>query len=96
MEAGNLALMRRYSRAAWRWVDAYAKGLDGVLARWAVRMSKYHRCITDAVDREVNKLAEERDRSATARAERPIGPPVVRGVLADMEALGVLRDEDDD
>ena len=75
---------------------SHAKGLDEVLARWAVRKSKCHRCITDAVDREVKKLAEERERSVTARAEGPIGPPAVPGVLAAMEATGVLGDEDDD
>mgnify|MGYP006919658173 CR=1 FL=1 len=31
-EACDLALMRRYARTSWRWVDAYHKGLDGVLA----------------------------------------------------------------
>ena len=91
-----MALMRRYSRTAWRWVDAYERGLDGVLARWAVRKSKSHRTITDAVDREVNRLSEERKASARARAEGPVEPPVVPGVLADLEAAGVLGDEDDD
>ena len=31
-KAYNLALIRRYSRTAWRWVGAYRKGLDGALA----------------------------------------------------------------
>ena len=50
-KACDLALIRRYSRAAWRWVEAYQKGLGGVLACWAVRKSKCHRLVTDAVDR---------------------------------------------
>ena len=46
-ETCDLALMRRYSRTAWRWVDAYHRGLDGVLANYAVRKSKSHRCVTE-------------------------------------------------
>jgi len=67
-ETCDLALMRRYSRTAWRWVDAYHRGLDGVLANYAVRKSKSHRCVTDAVDREVNQLAVKRKAEAAARA----------------------------
>ena len=59
-ETCDLALMRRYSRTAWRLVDAYHRGLGGVLANYAVRKSKSHRCVTDALDREVNQLAVER------------------------------------
>jgi Txe/YoeB family toxin of Txe-Axe toxin-antitoxin module len=55
----DLALMRRHSRTAWRWVDKYHRGLGGVLENYAVRNSKSHRCVTDAVDREVNQLAAE-------------------------------------
>jgi len=67
-ETCDLALMRRYSRTAWRWVDAYHRGLGGVLANCAVRKSKSHRCVTDAVDREVNQLAVKRKAEAAARA----------------------------
>ena len=31
------------------------------MACWAVRKSKCHRCVTDAVDREVNLLVIEKD-----------------------------------
>ena len=47
-ETCDLALMRRYSRTAWRLVDAYSRRLGGVLASCAVRKSKFHRCVTDA------------------------------------------------
>ena len=81
-KACDLALIRRYSRTAWRWVDAYRKGLDGVLACWAVRKSEYHRFVTDAVDREVNRMAEEQAKGEAARAAPvPVEAPplVVRG-----------------
>ena len=96
-KACDLALIRRYSRTAWRWVDAYRKGLDGVLACWAVRKSEYHRFVTDAVDREVDRMAEEQKEGEAARAatEHVEPPPlVVRGV-ADMAAVGALGDDDD-
>jgi hypothetical protein len=66
-ETCDLALMRRYSRTAWRWVDAYHRGLDGVLANYAVRKSKSHRCVTDAADQELNQLAVERKAGAPRR-----------------------------
>ena len=96
-EACDLALIRRYSRTAWRWVDAYSKGLDGVLAQWAVRKSKKHRCVTEAVDKEVNALAKERKRASAVRAAASSTeePPLVLGVLADMTAAGALCDNDD-
>ena len=70
-ETCDLALMRRYSRTAWRWVDAYHRGLDGVLANYAVRKSKSHRCVTDKVDREVNQLAVERKEEAPLALRLP-------------------------
>ena len=73
-------------------------GLDGVLACWAVRKSKCHRFVTDAVDREVNRMAEEQAKGGAARAATvPVEAPplVVRGV-ADMAAVGALGDDDDD
>jgi len=97
-EACDLALIRRYARTSWRWVDAYRRGLDGVLAMWAVRKSNAHRCVTDAVDREVNKLVVEKQVIASARAV-PVGveaPPVVLAGVADMVAVGALGDDDDD
>jgi hypothetical protein len=65
MPPGNndLALVRRYSRTTWRWVGAYHRGLGGpggVLANYAVRKSKYRRCVTDTVDLEVKRLAKDR------------------------------------
>jgi len=74
-KACDLALIRRYSRAAWRWVEAYQKGLGGVLACWAVRKSKCHRLVTDVVDREVSRMAAEQEagrvRSASAAGSQP-------------------------
>ena len=62
-----------------------------------VRKSKCHRFVTDAVDREVNRMAAEQAvdeaRSASAAGEAP--PLIGRGV-ADMAAVGALRDDDDD
>ena len=92
-ETSDLALMRRYSRTAWRWVDAYHRGLDGVLANYAVRKSKSHRCVTDKLDREVNQLAVERKEEAAARAAAADhSPPPVLAALADMTTAGALYD----
>ena len=44
-DACDLALIRRYARTSWRWADAHRRGLDGVLACWAARKSKAHRCV---------------------------------------------------
>ena len=89
----DLALIRRYARTSWRWVDAYRRGLDGVLASWAVRQSKCHRCVTDAADREVERLAAVQEKSAAERAGAAgvEAPPAVVGVLADAAALGLLE-----
>jgi hypothetical protein len=96
-EACDLALIRRYSRTSWRWVGAYRRGLGGVLACWAVRKSKAHRCVTDAVDREVNLLVEEKQKVASARAGVDVeAPPLVLAGVADMAAVGALGDDDDD
>ena len=58
---------------------------------------KCHRFVTDAVDRGVNRMAEEqaadKERSASAAGEAP--PLIGRGV-ADMAAVGALGDDDDD
>ena len=94
-EACDLALIRRYARTSWRWVDAYDKGLDGVLACWAVRKSKCHRCVADAVDREVNLLVIEKEKAARERAGVE-APPLVLAGVADMAAVGALGDDDDD
>ena len=69
-----------------------------MLACWAVRKSKFHRFVTDAVGREVNHMAEEQKegeaaRAATAPVEAP--PLMVRGV-AGMAVVGALGDDDDD
>jgi len=89
----DLALIRRYARTSWRWVDAYRRGLDGVLASWAVRQSKCHQCVTDAADREVERLAAAQEKSAAERAgaDGVEAPPAVVGVLADAAALGLLE-----
>ena len=94
-ETCDLALMRRYSRTAWRWVDAYHRGLGGVLANYAVRKSKSHRCVTDAGDREVNQLAGERKAEAAACvAAADHSPPPVLAAIADMTTAGALYDGD--
>jgi hypothetical protein len=95
-ETCDVALMRRYSRTAWRWGGTYHRGLGGlggVLASYAVRKSKCHRFVTDAVDLEVNRLAEERKAAAEARASTFTGPVPVGTVpeaLAEMATSGAL------
>ena len=64
-----------------------------MLACWAVRKSKCHRFVTDAVDLEVNRMAEEAVRAAPVAVEAP--PLVLRGV-ADMAEVGAFGDDDDD
>ena len=68
-----------------------------MLAQWAVRKSKKHRCVTDAVDKEVNELVKERERASAARAAAisTEEAPLVLGVLADMTAAGALCENDD-
>jgi len=61
------------------------------------RKSKCHRFVTDAVDREVNRMAAEQ----TADEERPAdaageAPPLIGRGVADMAAVGALGDDDDD
>ena len=90
-EACDLALIRRYARTAWRWVDAYHKNLDGALASWAVRKSKCHRFVTEAVGAEVNRLKEMKEAAERARTGAPKeDPPLVLEVLADLAAGGAL------
>ena len=62
----------------------------GRRASWAVRQSKCHRCVTDAADREVERLAAVQEKSA-AEAAGVEAPPAVVGVLADAAALGLLE-----
>jgi hypothetical protein len=89
--------MRRYSRTVWRWVDAHHRRLDGALASYAVRKSKSHRCVTGAVDREVNQLAVDRKAEAAARAAAADhSPPPVLAALVDMTTAGALYDCDED
>jgi len=89
----DLALIWRFARSSWRWVDAYRRGLDGVLASWAVRQSKCHRCVTNAADCEMERLAAAQEKSAVERAGAAgvEAPPAVVGVLADAAALGLLE-----
>jgi hypothetical protein len=91
-KACDLALMRRCARTSWRWVDAYHKGLDGVLACWAVRKSKCHRFVTPAVDAAVNQRAEAQ---AEGEAAREAARDAFRGGVANMAAVGALGDDDD-
>jgi len=91
-ETCDLALIRRYFRTSWRWVDAYRRGLDGVLANFAVRKSKCHRFVTDAVDLEVNRLSEERKAAALERAStEPVTMPMS---LAELDLGDAMRDID--
>jgi len=56
--------------------------------------------VTDAADREVKKMKEEKDRTASARASAEAAatgdaPPVVLREVAAMVAVGALGDDDD-
>ena len=65
-----------------------------MLAMWAVRKSKAHRCVTDVVD----QLVFEKQKIASARAA-PVGIealPVGLAGVADMVAVGALGDDNDD
>jgi hypothetical protein len=67
------------------------------LANYAVRKSKSHRCVTDAVDREVNQLAVERKAEAAARAAAADHSPTpLLAALADMTNAGELYDCDEE
>jgi hypothetical protein len=87
-----MVFFKSYSRTAWRWVDAHHRRLGGVLENYAVRKSKSHRCVTDAVDREVNQLAVDRKASRAAAADH--SPPPVLAALADMTTASALYDFD--
>ena len=56
-----------------------------MLACWAMPTSKCHRFVTDAVDREVSIMAAEQAVDEARSAS-----------VADMAAVGALRDDDDD
>jgi len=101
-ETCDLALMRHYSRTAWRWVEAYSRGLGDVLSSYAVRKSKSNRCVRDAVDPKVNRLADERKAAAEARASTgpaPVGLSLLGPLpeaLAEMGTAGALCDADEE
>jgi hypothetical protein len=96
-KACDLAIIRKYPRTALRLVDAFLTGLDGVLACWALRKSKCHRFVTDAVDREANRMEEEQGEGGGALSScgcRAPPPPVGGTGVADMAAVGALEDGD--
>ena len=64
----SLALIRRSSRTAWRWVGAYERGLSGPLAMWAVCKCLSQRGITGAVGRQLNQEHEREARNAREAA----------------------------
>ncbi|THG92559.1 hypothetical protein EW026_g8379 [Hermanssonia centrifuga] len=49
LDSVELAQIRKYGRRCLRFMDAYRKGLDGVLAAWVVKIFHGHRVIPDAV-----------------------------------------------
>jgi hypothetical protein len=68
---------------------------DGVLACWAVRKSKCHRFVTDAVNREVNRMMSDQARDEAAHSAPAVeAPPLVARGVADMAAVGALGDDD--
>jgi hypothetical protein len=62
------------------------------------RAGRCHRFVTDAVDREVDRMAEEQKEGEAARAATvPVeAPPLVVRGAAGMATAGALGDDDDD
>ena len=96
-ETCDLVLIRRYSRTDLRSVDAYHRRLGGASAKYPVRKSKSSRCVTYAVDREVNQLAVERKAEAAARvAAADHSPPPVLAAIAEMATAGAPYADDEE
>jgi hypothetical protein len=59
LDSCPLSVIRNFSRKAWRYMDAYRKGLTGRLAEFAVKKYKSHRRIPNFVLSELEKLAAD-------------------------------------
>ena len=60
-KVASLSLLRKHARVSWRYMDAYRKGLSGVVAEYAVKKAKSHRTVSTVVDKAVMDLTEEED-----------------------------------
>jgi hypothetical protein len=81
-----LSLIRKHARVSWRYMDAYRKGLSGVLAEFAVKKSKSHRTVSPVVDKAVMDMTEAEEeellRAARVHVRERLGdmhhPPLVQ------------------
>lgn len=51
----SLAVIRRFARKAWRYIDAYCKDYDAKTAEFAVKKYKSHRRIPEGLDRDIDQ-----------------------------------------
>ncbi|KAJ3930056.1 MAG: hypothetical protein NXY57DRAFT_1013926 [Lentinula lateritia] len=50
--------MRHFARRAWKFIDAYRKGLNGVQAAWAAKRYRGHCMLPDWILAEFDKCME--------------------------------------
>ena len=67
-----LSLLRKYARTCWRYMDAYRKGLTGLLAEYAVKKAKSHRMVSARVDEQMEKEADEIMEQELQRLSAPL------------------------
>jgi hypothetical protein len=48
-------IIRKFACRSWRYMDAYDKSLEGRAAEWAVNKFKSHRCISENIERAIEK-----------------------------------------
>jgi len=58
LKAINISHIRAYHRRAWRYIDAYGKGLDGRVADWAVKKYRSHRKVSANVDQMIEEMSK--------------------------------------
>ncbi|KAJ3854099.1 hypothetical protein EV368DRAFT_73097 [Lentinula lateritia] len=58
LDSVSLSTMRHFARRAWKFIDAYRKGLNGVQAAWAAKRYRGHRMLPDWILAEFDKCME--------------------------------------
>ena len=56
MKACKLSTIRRYAARMWKLVDAYAQGLDGALACYAMKRYSGHRRIPQFLGAQIDQM----------------------------------------
>ena len=56
LESVPLVTIRKFARKAWRYMDLYQKGIGEKLAEYAVKKYKSHKCVSDNILEELNKV----------------------------------------